>query len=184
MEVNVEVNAEYIKSCVRTIPDWPEKGVQFRDITPLFQIPVVRRAIIHMFVERYLDQRIDVIAGIDARGFLPGIVVAHELNVPFVLIRKKGKLPSRTLSREYELEYGKAVMEIHTDACQKGDRVVLFDDLIATGGTMLAGIELLRDLGGEVLEAAAIIDLEDLKGAEKIQASGVPTFTICEFGGH
>ncbi len=179
------VDSDYIKSIVRTIPDWPEKGVMFRDITPLFQDPKGLRGFIDAFIQRYIDKNINVIAGIDARGFLIGVTVAYALNISFVPIRKKGKLPWKTISKEYELEYGKEIIEIHIDACKKGDRVVIMDDLIATGGTMLAGIQLIQQLGGEVIEAAAIIDLPDLGGSKKIrEIANIPVFTICSFEGH
>lgn len=176
-------DANYIKSKIRTVPDWPEKGVQFRDITPIFQDPLAVRGVIDSFAQRYLGKRVGVIAGIDARGFLLGVTIAYELNIPFVPIRKKGKLPFRTIEEEYALEYGKATVEIHEDAIQKGDRVVILDDLIATGGTMLAGAKLIQRLGGEVIETAAIIDLPDLGGSAKIQAIGLKTHSICTFSG-
>lgn len=179
------VNSEYIKSKIRTIPDWPEKGIMFRDITPLFQDPKALRGFIDAFIQRYIDKDIQVIAGIDARGFLIGVSVAYALNISFVPIRKKGKLPWKTISKEYTLEYGKEEIEIHIDACKKGDRVVIMDDLIATGGTMIAGIELVRELGGEVVEAATIVDLPDLGGSRKIEeVAKVPVFSICSFEGH
>jgi len=130
------VNA-YLKSHVRTVPDWPAAGVQFRDITPLLQNPKVFRILIDAFVHRYLEPalRPDVVAGLDARGFILGAVLAYELNVGFVPIRKKGKLPFDTVSETYELEYGSATVELHTDAVSPGDKVVLIDDLIATGGS-------------------------------------------------
>ncbi len=179
----MHIDADYIKSIIRTIPDWPEKGVMFRDITPIFQHPRALRGTLDAFIHRYMDQKIDVICGIDARGFLLGVTVAKELNIPFVPIRKKGKLPWKSISQEYELEYGKAEIEVHEDACTKGDRVVVFDDLIATGGTMLAGISLMERLGGEVVDAACIVDLPDLNGSKKIREKGVNVYSICEFKG-
>jgi adenine phosphoribosyltransferase len=179
------VDSNYIKNIIRTIPDWPEKGIMFRDITPLFQDAKALRGFMDAFIQRYIDKDIDVIAGIDARGFLIGVTVSYALNISFVPIRKKGKLPWKTISKEYELEYGKEEIEIHIDAVKKGDRVVVMDDLIATGGTMIAGIELVRQLGGEVVEAAAIVDLPDLGGSRKIyELTKVPVFTICAFEGH
>lgn len=176
-------NQEYIKSKIRTVPDWPEKGVMFRDITPIFQDPMALRTTMDSFVYRYLEKRPTLIAGIDARGFLIGVTIAKELNLPFVPIRKKGKLPWQTVSRQYELEYGKAEIEIHKDACTTGDRVVIFDDLIATGGTMVAATELIKELGGEVLEAACIVDLPDLGGSKKIKDAGVDVYSICHYEG-
>ena len=176
--------SDYIRSHIRTVPDWPAPGVQFRDITPLLANPRVFRVLIDQFVHRYFDVRPDVIAGLDARGFIIGSVVAYELNVGFVPIRKKGKLPFTTVEETYELEYGSATVEIHTDAVKPGDRVVLIDDLIATGGTMMAGRRLLERLGGTVIEGAAIVDLPELGGSAKLRASGLPLFTLVDFAGH
>lgn len=175
--------ASYLKNWIRTVPDWPQQGVMFRDITPLLQNPKSFRVLIDLFVHRYMAEDIDLIAGLDARGFIIGSVLAYELNIGFIPIRKKGKLPYNTIAEEYELEYSNATVEMHTDACQQGDRVVLIDDLIATGGTMLAGYKLLRKLGAEVVEAAAIIDLPALKGSQLIKQEGVPLFTVCAFDG-
>ncbi len=179
----MHIEKDYIRSKIRTIPDWPEKGVMFRDITPIFQDPRALRGTMDAFIHRYLDKDINVIAGIDARGFLIGVTVAKELNISFVPIRKKGKLPYKTIAEEYELEYGKAAIELHEDALKDGDRVVIFDDLVATGGTMLAGINLVRRLGGVVVESACIVDLPDLKGSDRIRGVDVDVFSICEFGG-
>ncbi len=180
----LHIDVDYLKNLVRTVPDWPEKGVMFRDITPLFQNPKALRSMMDIFVNRYFDMKAEVIAGMDARGFMLGVTIAYELNISFVPIRKKGKLPWKTLEEEYDLEYGKAAVQVHEDAIQKGQRVVLFDDLIATGGTMLAGARLVNRLGGNILEAAAIVDLPDLGGAKKIRDAGVPVFHLIEFGGH
>jgi adenine phosphoribosyltransferase len=177
-------DADYIKSQVRTIPDWPEPGVMFRDITPLFQDPRTLRIMVDLFVHRYIDQGLDYVVGFDARGFLIGPAIAYGLNIGFIPVRKKGKLPFRTLSQDYALEYGTGVLEIHADACLPGDRVLLFDDLIATGGTMMAGAQLLRRLGAEIVEAAAIIDLPDLGGADKLRDAGIKPFALCSFSGH
>nr|WP_297354877.1 adenine phosphoribosyltransferase [uncultured Caldimonas sp.] len=174
----------FIKSHIRTVPDWPEPGVQFRDITPLLQNPKVFRVLIDQFVHRYFDVRPNVIAGLDARGFIIGSVLAYELNVGFVPIRKKGKLPFTTVEETYELEYGSATVELHTDAVKAGDKVVLIDDLIATGGTMMAGKRLLERLGAQVIEGAAIVELPELGGAEKLRAAGLPLFTLVSFEGH
>ncbi|WP_150429893.1 adenine phosphoribosyltransferase [Dechloromonas sp. CZR5] len=174
----------YLKARIRTVPDWPEPGVQFRDITPLLQDPRAFRVLVDAFVLRYMEDRIDVVAGIDARGFILGAVVAHQLNKGFVPVRKKGKLPFSTVSEEYELEYGNAIVEIHTDAIKPGDRVLLIDDLIATGGTMMAGARLIQRLGGTIAEAAAIVDLPELGGSKLLKAAGLPIFTVCEFEGH
>lgn len=173
-----------IKDVVRSVPDWPEKGVMFRDITPIFQHHDVLHAVFEAFTARYREMKIDVIAGVDARGFLLGVTIAYQLKIPFVPIRKKGKLPWKTISEEYALEYGTAAVQVHEDACKKGDRVVIFDDLIATGGTMIAAANLMRRLGGEVLEAAAIIDLPDLHGSEKIKQANIPVYALSTYGGH
>lgn len=176
----------YLKSHIRTVPDWPAPGVQFRDITPLLQDPRVFRVLIDTFVHRYMerDLRPDVVAGLDARGFIIGSVLAYQLGVGFVPIRKKGKLPFTTVQETYELEYGSATVELHTDAVKPGDRVVLIDDLIATGGTMMAGKNLLEKLGAQVLEGAAIVALPELGGVDRLRASGLPLFTLLEFAGH
>jgi adenine phosphoribosyltransferase len=176
--------SEYIKSHIRTVPDWPSPGVQFRDITPLLAQPRVFRVLIDQFVHRYFDTRPSAIAGLDARGFIIGSVLAYELNVGFVPIRKKGKLPFTTVQESYELEYGSGAVEMHTDAVRRGERVVLIDDLIATGGTMLAGLRLLQRLGAEVIEGAAIVDLPELKGSQRLREAGLPLFTLLDFAGH
>ncbi|AOX99108.1 adenine phosphoribosyltransferase [Jeongeupia sp. USM3] len=177
-------NEEYIKARIRTVPDWPQPGVQFRDITPLLQDPKTFRVLVDTFVHRYMDQKLDVVAGVDARGFILGAVVAYELNLGFVPIRKKGKLPFTTVSEEYELEYGSATVEIHCDACHAGDRVLLIDDLVATGGTMIAAAKLLTRIGATVVEAAAIVDLPELGGSKLVTGQGIPLYTICDFAGH
>ena len=177
---------DYLKSHIRTVPDWPAPGVQFRDITPLLQDPRVFRVLIDAFVHRYMDPalRPDVVAGLDARGFILGSVVAYELGLGFVPIRKKGKLPFTTVEETYELESGSATVELHTDAVKPGQRVLLIDDLIATGGTMMAGKKLLEKLGASVLEGAAIVDLPELGGSRRIQDSGLKLFTLVSFEGH
>lgn len=177
---------QYLKDHVRTVPDWPAPGVQFRDITPLLQDAKVFRVLIDAFVHRYMDSKLrpDVVAGLDARGFILGAVVAYELNVGFVPIRKKGKLPFTTVEETYELEYGSATVELHTDAVRPGDRVLLIDDLIATGGTMMAGKKLLERQGAVVMEGAAIVDLPELGGSEKLRGAGLPLFTLVDFAGH
>ena len=182
-ELNVN---DYLKSHIRTVPDWPAPGVQFRDITPLLQDPRVFRVLIDAFVHRYMDSalRPDVVAGLDARGFILGSVVAYELGLGFVPIRKKGKLPFTTVEETYELEYGSATGELHTDAVKPGQRVLLIDDLIATGGTMMAGKKLLEKLGATVLEGAAIVDLPELGGSQRIQDTGLKLFTLVSFEGH
>ena len=182
---NVSVS-HYLRHHIRTVLDWPTPGVQFRDITPLLQDAKVFRVLIDAFVQRYMDaeRRPNVVAGLDARGFILGAVIAYELGLGFVPIRKKGKLPFTTVEETYELEYGSATVELHTDAVKAGDRVLLIDDLIATGGTMMAGKKLLEKLGAEVMEGAAIVDLPELGGSAKIRASGLPLFTLVDFEGH
>lgn len=179
------VPKEYLKSHIRTVPNWPTPGVQFRDITPLLQDPKVFRVMIDAFVHRYMDVqcRPDLVAGIDARGFILGAVIAYELNIGFVPIRKKGKLPFDTVEESYALEYGSATVEIHTDAVKAGQKVLLVDDLIATGGTMIAGAKLVQRLGAQVIEAVAIVDLPELGGSKKIAKEGLPVFTLMDFEG-
>lgn len=177
---------QYLRDHIRTVPDWPAPGVQFRDITPLLQDAKVFRVLIDAFVHRYMDPalRPDVVAGLDARGFIIGSVIAYELGVGFVPIRKKGRLPFTTIEETYELEYGSATVELHTDAVKPGQRVLLIDDLIATGGTMMAGKKLLEKLGATVMEGAAIVNLPELGGAPKLQAAGLSLFTLIDFSGH
>lgn len=178
--------SHYLREHVRTVPNWPAPGVQFRDITPLLQDARVFRVLVDAFVHRYMDpaKRPNVVAGLDARGFILGAVVAYELGIGFVPIRKKGKLPFTTVEETYELEYGSATVELHTDAVRPGDRVLLIDDLIATGGTMMAGKKLLEKLGATVMEGAAIVDLPELGGSAKLRESGLPLFTLVDFSGH
>jgi len=176
--------SDYLRDHIRTVPDWPAPGVQFRDITPLLQHPKVFRVLIDAFVQRYMDRRPDVVAGLDARGFILGSVVAYELGLGFVPIRKKGKLPFTTVEETYELEYGSATVELHTDAVQPGQRVLLIDDLIATGGTMMAGKKLLEKLGATVIEGCAIVDLPELGGSQRLRDGGLKVFTFVNFEGH
>ncbi len=177
-------DTDYIRRHIRTVSDWPEPRVQFRDITPLLQNPKTMRVLIDILVHRYIDAKLDLVAGIDARGFIIGAVVAYELNLGFIPIRKKGKLPFTTIGEEYELEYGSATVELHADACAPGDRVLLIDDLIATGGTMMAGRRLIERLGGHVVEGAAIIDLPELGGSERLRGAGLTVYTMVDFAGH
>jgi len=176
---------QYLRSHIRTVPDWPAPGVQFRDITPLLQDAKVFRVLIDVFIHRYLEpaRRPDVVAGLDARGFILGSVVAYELGVGFIPVRKKGKLPFTTVAETYELEYGSATVELHTDAVSPGQRVLLIDDLIATGGTMMAGKKLLEKLGAQVIEGAAIVDLPELGGSAKLRSAGLALHTVLDFQG-
>ena len=172
-----------IKSRIRTIPHYPHQGIMFRDITTLLKDPVGLRATIQAIVHRYKDVKIDKVAGIESRGFIVGTPVAYELGLGFVPIRKKGKLPAETVGRDYQLEYGSDRIEIHTDAIQKGDRVLLVDDLIATGGTAEAATQLIQDMGGHVVECCFVIDLPDVGGRERLEKLGHKVFALCEFEG-
>ena len=171
-----------IKSRIRTIAHYPHEGIMFRDITTLLKDPVGLRATIQEIAKRHHD-KIDKIAGIESRGFIIGAPVAYELGVGFVPIRKKGKLPAETRGRDYELEYGSDRIEIHVDAIQKGDRVLLVDDLIATGGTAEAAAALIQDMGGEVVECCFVIDLLDIGGRLRLEKQGLKVFSLCEFEG-
>ena len=176
-------DADDIRKRVRTVPNWPQAGVMFRDITPVLQDANTFRQLIRIFVQRYREQSIDKVAGIDARGFILGSVLAYELGVGFIPVRKQGKLPFTTIAQSYALEYGNACLELHSDACLAGEKVLLMDDLIATGGTALAAAQLLRRLQAEVVELAAIINLPDLGGSARLRQAEVPVYTVCEFGG-
>ena len=169
---------------IRTIPDYPQPGILFRDITTLLANPLGFRACIDELVWPFLTTDIDYVAGIEARGFILGGAVAHELGRGFVPIRKKGKLPARVIGQEYELEYGVDTVEIHADAIKKGDRVLVVDDLIATGGTARAAIELVHRSGGEVVAAAFVIDLPDLGGSARLRENDVLVHTLVDFAGH
>lgn len=173
--------AELIKSKVRTVRDWPKVGVNFRDVTTLFHDPDTFRVVIDTFARDCADQQIDIIAAVDARGFIVGGALAYALGKPFALVRKKGKLPYKTVSEDYHLEYGSAAVEIHADACKPGDRILIVDDLIATGGTLLAATKLFRVLQGEVIGVAAVIDLPELGGSKKLRDSGLRVHALCAF---
>jgi adenine phosphoribosyltransferase len=157
-----------IRKWIRDIPDFPEKGILFRDITPALLDPVPFRAICDSLAERYCESSIDKVAGIEARGFFFASVVAYRLGIGMIPIRKPGKLPWKTVSRSYSLEYGEATVEIHEDAVSEGERILLIDDLLATGGTAAAAAELIENLSGEIEEIAFVIELSDLKGREKL----------------
>lgn len=171
------------KPFIRTVPDWPKAGVQFRDITTLLSDRKVFRQLIDAFVHHYFEYDFDVVVGIDARGFILGAPIAYELNKAFVPVRKKGKLPFDTLEESYELEYGSAEVQIHADALTAGQKVLVIDDLIATGGTLEAACRLVARSGASVLECAAIVDLPDLGGSRKLAAAGYKTFALCEYAG-
>ena len=172
---------ELIKSKIRTIPNFPKPGVVFRDVTTLFKDKDGMKKIMDIFYNRYKNKNIDVVAGIEARGFIIGGGLADRLGVGFIPIRKKGKLPHETVNHEYQLEYGTDTVEIHKDAIKQGQKVLLIDDLIATGGTAAASCKLIEKLGGEIIGCGFIIDIPDLKGKEKI--SKYPVFSIVEFEG-
>jgi len=172
-----------LKALVRTIPDYPKPGILFRDVTTLLADPGGLRASIDELIWPFLETPIDYVAGIEARGFILGGAVAHELGRGFVPIRKKGKLPYKTIGQDYELEYGIDTVEIHADAVSAGDRVLLVDDLVATGGTADAAIDLIRKSGGDVVAACFIIDLPALGGADRLRAKGVPVHTLMDFDG-
>jgi adenine phosphoribosyltransferase len=172
-----------IKSRVRTVPHYPKQGIMFRDITTVLKDPVGLRATIDELVRRYKDVKIDKIAGIESRGFILGAPLAYALGVGFVPIRKKGKLPAETIGHDYELEYGTDRIEIHTDAISKGDKLLLVDDLIATGGTAEAAVILIEKMGGHVIECSFMIDLPDIGGRARLEKRGLKVFALCEFEG-
>ena len=173
--------AAFLKARVRTVRDWPKPKVNFRDVTTLLGDPEAFRAMVHALADETRRLRADRIAAVDARGFILGGAVAYETHQPFALVRKKGKLPFKTVSADYALEYGTATIEIHADACKAGERILIVDDLIATGGTLLAAAQLFRQLGGEVVGVAAVIDLPELGGSAKLRAAGLAVHTLCEF---
>ena len=173
-----------IEDYIRTIPDFPQPGIQFRDVTTLFNDPRGFRMAIDMLLHPFAGERIDRVAGIEARGFILGGAVAHQLSVGFVPVRKKGKLPWKTVEQDYTLEYGTATVEVHEDAFIKGERVLIVDDLIATGGTAEAAIKLVERLGAKVAGCAFIVDLPELGGHEKLSALGAPVHALCTFEGH
>jgi adenine phosphoribosyltransferase len=172
-----------IKSKIRTIKNYPIDGVMFRDITTLFKDPDGLREAINIFAERYKDMKIDKIAAIESRGFLIGAPLAFLLNIGLVLIRKPGKLPAETIKQDYKLEYGSDQIEIHIDAIKEGEKVLIVDDLIATGGTVEAAVKLVQKMKGEVLECCFIIDLPDIGGSSKLESMGQNVFSLCEFEG-
>ncbi|MCY4179726.1 MAG: adenine phosphoribosyltransferase [Litoreibacter sp.] len=172
-----------VKDYIRTIPDFPHEGIMFRDVTTLFLDPRGFRMAIDQMLSPYAGQRFDKVAGLEARGFILGGAIAHQLSMGFVPIRKQGKLPGKTIQQSYTLEYGEATMELHDDSLQPGEKVLLVDDLLATGGTAEAGIKLIEQLGAEVIGASFIIDLPDLGGRKKLEALGMDVRVLCEFEG-
>lgn len=173
-----------LRDVIRTIPDHPKPGIMFRDITTLLGDARAFRKTVDEMVQPFAGQKIDKVAGIEARGFIFGAAIAHQLAAGFVPLRKKGKLPHKTVAVEYALEYGTDVLEMHVDAIAPGERVMLVDDLIATGGTAEAALKLLRGAGAEVVAAAFVIDLPELGGAERLRALGAPTSSLVSFEGH
>ncbi len=173
--------AAFLKARVRTVRDWPKPTVNFRDVTTLFGDPDAFRAIVEALAAECRRVKATRIAAVDARGFILGGAVAFATHTPFALVRKKGKLPYKTVSADYALEYGSATIEIHADACAPGDRVLIVDDLIATGGTLLAAASLFRLLSGVVVGVAAVIDLPELGGSAKLREEGLAVHTLCEF---
>jgi adenine phosphoribosyltransferase len=174
---------DHIKSAIRTIPDYPKPGIQFRDVTTLLGDAAAFRSAVDALVYPHAGRKIDKVAGIEARGFILGGAVAHQLSVGFIPVRKKGKLAHTTIGQSYELEYGSDEVEIHADAIEAGEAVLIVDDLIATGGTAEAAIKLFRTAGAEVIGASFVIDLPDLGGARRIAAMGVPVARLVEFEG-
>ena len=176
-------NTKAVKDYIRTIPDFPHEGILFRDVTTLFLDPRGFRMAIDQMLAPYAGMQFDKVAGLEARGFILGGSIAHQLTVGFVPIRKQGKLPGKTVQQSYSLEYGEATMELHDDSLQPGEKVLLVDDLLATGGTAEAGIKLIERLGAEVIGCAFIIDLPDLGGRKKLEALGMDVKVLCEFEG-
>ncbi|MEM0948659.1 MAG: adenine phosphoribosyltransferase [Pseudomonadota bacterium] len=172
-----------VKDYVRTIVDFPHEGIMFRDVTTLFADPRGLRMCVDQLLHGYAGEEIDKVVGLEARGFILGGAVAHQLSTGFVPVRKKGKLPGRTISEDYQLEYGEAVVEVHDDAIAAGEKILLVDDLLATGGTAEAGIKLIERLGGEIVGCAFVIDLPDLGGRHRLEALGYDVHTLCAFEG-
>lgn len=172
-----------IKSRIRTIPHYPHEGIMFRDVTTLLKDAVGLRTTIQEIVNRYRTSNIDKVVGIESRGFIIGAPVAYALGVGFVPIRKPGKLPAATIGCDYQLEYGSDRIEIHTDAIRKGERILLVDDLIATGGTMEAAVKLIQEMGGEIIECCFVVDLPEVGGRDRLEKQGQKVFALCQFEG-
>jgi adenine phosphoribosyltransferase len=173
-----------IAKLIRTIPNYPKEGIMFRDITTLLKDPKGFKDTIDLLVKKYRGAPIDYIAGIEARGFILGSALAYALGLGFIPVRKKGKLPGKTITQSYDLEYGSDTIEIHDDALEDGARVLLIDDLIATGGTAIGAITLIEKCGGKIFETAFVVDLPELGGAKKIEGLGHKVFSLCAFEGH
>ena len=177
-------NAKPVRDYIRTIVDFPHEGIMFRDVTTLFADPRGFRMAIDQLLHPYAGMQIDKVVGLEARGFILGGAIAHQLSVGFVPIRKKGKLPGAVIAEHYTLEYGEAVVEVHDDAIAAGEKILVVDDLLATGGTAEAGIKLVERLGGEIVGCAFIIDLPELGGRAKLDALGMDVHALCAFDGH
>ena len=173
-----------LRNFIRTIPDFPEPGIMFRDVTTIFNNAEAFQEMVSQFYLLWNESSIDVIAGIDARGFIIGGALAYKMRLPFVTLRKKGKLPFETISEEYDLEYGKATLEVHKDAFAPGANVLVIDDLIATGGTAVAGTKLIRALGGKVVGCGFLINLPDIGGFSRLETMGVTVKSLLELKGH
>jgi adenine phosphoribosyltransferase len=176
-------NRKTVKDYIRTIVDFPHEGIMFRDVTTLFADARGFRMCTDQLLHPYAGRRIDKVVGLEARGFILGGAIAHQLAVGFVPIRKKGKLPGTTISQDYKLEYGEAIVEIHDDALQPGEKVLLVDDLLATGGTAEAGIRLIERLGAEIVGCAFVVDLPELGGRALLERLGMEVHVLCEFEG-
>lgn len=176
-------NTKQVKDYIRTIVDFPHEGIMFRDVTTLFADPRGFRMSIDQLLHPYAGMEIDKVVGLEARGFILGGAVAHQLSVGFVPVRKKGKLPGAVISEDYQLEYGEAVVEVHDDAIAAGEKILIVDDLLATGGTAEAGIKLVERLGGEIVGCAFVIDLPDLGGRSRLEALGMDVHALCDFDG-
>jgi adenine phosphoribosyltransferase len=177
------LDTKSIQDYIRTIPDFPHEGILFRGVTTLFLDPRGFRLAVDQLLAPFVGQKIDLVAGLEARGFILGGAVAHQLSKGFVPIRKKGKLPGATIEQDYELEYGRATVEMHDDAVQPGQKVLFVDDLLATGGTAEAGIRLIERLGGEVVGCAFVVDLPDLGGRKRLEAMGQSVHGLCSYEG-
>ena len=173
-----------VEDYIRNIVDFPIEGIVFRDVTTLFSDPRGFRMAVDQMLHPYAGIQIDKVVGLEARGFILGGAIAHQLSKGFVPVRKKGKLPGKTLSEEYKLEYGEAIVEIHHDAIEPGEKVLVVDDLLATGGTAEAGIKLIERLGGELISTSFIVDLPDLGGRDKLEALGMEVNALCTYSGH
>lgn len=172
-----------VKDYIRTIVGFPHEGIMFRDVTTLFADPRGFRMCIDQMLHPYAGQPIDKVVGLEARGFILGGAIAHQLGTGFVPVRKKGKLPGTTISQDYKLEYGEAIVEIHDDAIEAGERILVVDDLLATGGTAEAGIKLIERLGGDIVGCSFIVDLPELGGRKKLQSMNMDVQVLCEFDG-